>query len=57
MTEKNMEEQKDEIDEQKSVYLGNALPKVLRFAYVAFIGWAAFYLIKYLFPDLMKWLR
>jgi len=52
MTEPN----KSENGEQQSIYLGNAIPKILRFAYVGFVAWAVIYLAKYGFPDLLKWL-
>jgi hypothetical protein len=52
-----MEDEDKPETEGKSVYLGNAVPKFLRLAYVAFAVWALGYLAKFLVPDLMQWLK
>lgn len=52
------EEQEDlEAPKGEKVYLGNTVPKLLRWVYAAFIGWAVFYVVKYLVPDLSTWLK
>ncbi|HEX5037875.1 MAG TPA: hypothetical protein VFX30_12015 [bacterium] len=43
--------------EGKSVYLGNAVPKLLRLSYAAFALWALSYVVRFLVPDLVQWLK
>ena len=51
------EEKKTEEAEERSVYLGNSVPKVLRWIYAAFLAWMVVYLAKYMVPDLIQWLK
>lgn len=52
-----MEDEGKPETEGKSVYLGNAVPKFLRWAYVAFALWALSYVARFLVPDLIRWLK
>ena len=38
-------------------YSGNSVPKLLRWIYVIFIGWAIGYSVRYAIPDLLAWLQ
>jgi hypothetical protein len=51
------DEKRAENGEQQSIYLGNAVPRILRWTYVAFVVWAAGYLALYALPDLLRWLK
>lgn len=52
-----MEDEGKPETEGKSVYLGNAVPKFLRFTYVVFAVWAAIYVVRFLVPDLLQWIK
>lgn len=49
-------EHKNEKDEE-ILYQGNHVPKAFKFVYFAFGAWAIIYMVQYLFPDLMMWLK
>ncbi len=48
-------ESKEEQDE--ILYQGNVIPKVLKGVYALFTIFALSYVVKYLIPDLMVWLK
>ena len=52
-----MEDEGKPETEGKSVYLGNAVPRFLRFTYVVFVLWAIGYVVRFLFPDLLQWIK
>lgn len=38
-------------------YKGSTVPRVIRFAWTAFTVFAVIYLARYLWPDLMEWMK
>lgn len=57
MAQENADKAVDLDPEKADLYQGNKIPKMLRWAYAAFAIWAATYVIKYLVPNLLVWLR
>ena len=47
----------DKKNEEEILYQGNAIPKILRWVYLAFGVWATAYLVKNLVPDLLVWVQ
>ncbi len=45
------------INLEEHPYIGNHIPKLLRWVYVIFIVWAIAYGVINLVPDLMQWLN
>ena len=43
-------------ESSEELYVGNAVPRILRFAWTVFILFGIVYMIRYAYPDLKEWI-
>lgn len=46
-----------EKNENKHVYVGNAIPTFIKIAWAILLLWIVYYLVAYMVPDLDGWLK